>query len=108
MANSRHIMAALAAGVLSSCASLPGTPVLPPPPYLAAAVDGLAAGEYELRRLPGPMVARACRGQSTMACAVQLCIIITRWGMADDPTIGLTLIHEAGHCEGWPADHPAF
>lgn len=100
------LRAALLSLPLAACAPLQGTAVLPPEPFYTAAVRGLEANEYAIEIVPGFAISRACLGQSEYACAVALCVIYVRSDLrerADYPTI---ILHEAAHCEGWPAYHP--
>jgi hypothetical protein len=108
MAKAPFITAALAAGVLSGCAHAPleGAAVLPPEPYRTAAAQGVEAGEYVIREMMGFRMDRACLGQSQHACAVSVCIIYLRSDLEARWDYPFIILHEAGHCEGWPADHP--
>lgn len=110
MASRALITAALAAGVLSGCARTPADPidwwhVMPPEPYLTNATQGLEAGEYVIRQFMPWRIRRVCDGNA-YACAVMVCFIYTRSDIDEWPEYWAVKTHEAGHCEGWPTDHP--
>jgi len=95
--------------LLIACTTTSAGVPQPPEPYLSR----LASMPYLVIERPQAGIDSACRVQpgegQIGACAIQVrggsCIVYVLDSLPAS-TRAATIIHERGHCAGWPADHP--